>query len=69
MRRLSNMAKEELLNYINNGEHCNQEIIDLYDDLVQRDIEIEELKDSIRLHRSNYDSSYWDEQERENEEN
>lgn len=61
------MTREELSNYINNGEHCNQEIIELYDELVQREIEIEELKNDIRMHRSNYDPEYWSVQDKERE--
>lgn len=65
MNRLSNMTRNRLENYVDAGEYCDQDVIDLYDDLMQREEEIENLKNEIIMHRSNYDSDYWEEQEKE----
>ncbi|MFB5758996.1 hypothetical protein [Paenibacillus medicaginis] len=65
MKRLGNMSKKKLEEYIDNGHYCEQDIIDLYDDFVSAQEEIENLKREIERHRSNYDSDYWNEKEQE----
>lgn len=65
MKRLSDMSREELKIYINSGVYRNQDILDLYDDLIQREAEIDDLKHEIEMHRSNYDATYWEEREQE----
>ncbi|GAA4879441.1 hypothetical protein GCM10023310_69510 [Paenibacillus vulneris] len=65
MKRLSNMNKSELIDYVDGGQYCDQDVIDLYDDLRKRETEIEDLKSEIRIHRSNNDSDFWEEQKRE----